>query len=206
MKRLIAIILLAPALASAGNLDCPPFTVCYGTLTIDDNGEGSLGGAYWRALGPGYVTTGRSGAVGGVGQGSPYSSGTNGAIQMDDHSDGTLILSAYGIDAPPGVATAFMDAESGEPITHAGAYLGSFDLTSSISGCNSSGCTKAGFGGSGTGVIYVANVPDQPDIFYITGGKFTFMRAPEPSTASLLLIGFAGLALLARRRRPEHET
>lgn len=48
MKRLIALILLAPALASAGTLDCPPFTVCYGTLTIDDNGEGSLGGAYWR--------------------------------------------------------------------------------------------------------------------------------------------------------------
>jgi hypothetical protein len=46
--------------------------------------------------------------------------------------------------------------------------------------------------------------PGGPPAFYrFTGGTFTTgVATPEPSTASLLLIGFGGLAILWRRRRP----
>src|SRR5262249_6545587 len=96
-------------------------------------------------------------------------------------------------------------------ITHAGTYVAEFLFLGSFNGqpasvsdfCSASTpCTDWQFLGGGTGVIYVSDWPNQPNTFYLTGGNFTFRSLlPEPSTASLLLLGFAGLLYLGRRRR-----
>lgn len=54
----------------------------------------------------------------------------------------------------------------------------------------------------GTGTVAYNTVPDPnlPGMFKVTEATFTF-TAPEPSIPSLLLLCFAGLAVLSRRRR-----
>jgi len=103
-----------------------------------------------------------------------------------------------------------MNAGTAKPITHPGTYSASFNLLSQFVGqplapdevhCTfETPCTYWNFFGAGTGVLYVADYPGQPNSFMITGGKFTF-RAPEPSTAALLLLGVGGLAVLGLRRK-----
>jgi len=232
MKRLIALILLAPVVANATNHVCPPGDSCVlppitsGTMTLTDefaNPENGTGSAYWTASGPGYTTSGGSGGVqgmaGGVGS-IPIPYGSGGAISMADGSDqGSLGMSLtingvpwnYNPDlsGPGGNAGAFMNAGTAKPITHAGTYSASFNLLSQFLGqpvafadvhCTAeTPCTYWNFFGACTDVLYVADYPGQPNSFMITGGKFTF-RAPEPSTAALLLLGVAGLAVLGWRR------
>jgi PEP-CTERM motif len=230
MKRLIALLLLEPIVANAADYTCsyvctlPDLTS--GTLTLSDGeyAPTGSGNAQWTASGPGYETGGGSGSVQGMGSQSyiPYGSGAG--TYLGDNSDGYLSMSLtingmpWGLPNEPelGNAGAFLSADTDGLITHAGTYLASFDGQFQFFGqpappgwnpygsCTlSDPCATWHFNGGGTGVLYVSDYPGEPGYYEITGGTFAF-STPEPSTASLLLIGFgfAGLTVLARRRRP----
>src|SRR6516225_3787508 len=71
MTRLIALLLLAPVLASAQGLTCTPFpgqkcgvllSITTGTMSLTNNG-GDPGGAAWSASGPGFTTEGVSAGI-----------------------------------------------------------------------------------------------------------------------------------------------
>jgi hypothetical protein len=228
MKRLIALILIAPSLASAQGLICHPFpgqrcgpqlTITSGTLTLTENG-GLPGVADWGASGSGFTTAGGSGSISKMGSSYPipYSVGTWSSYSLDN-ADTTLSmgLDVHGVSyfydpESQTFAGAVFQFEAPGPITHLGTYTALFSFESNLNGqpsnsftniCTdpSNPCTNWPVNGSGTGVIYVSDDPSVADYFDVTGGTFTF-RAPEPSTASLLLLGFAGIAVLWRRRKP----
>ena len=97
MKHIIALLLLAPVVASAANYECQPLTTCTlppltsGTLSVGPNGAAGQGNARWSASGPGYSTSGGSGALQGVGQGWPLPPGA-GTIYLGDDLDGYLSM------------------------------------------------------------------------------------------------------------------
>ena len=64
-------------------------------------------------------------------------------------------------------------------------------------------CTLFEYQGTGRGVFSAVPSSMCPGTtcFYVGGATFTFV--PEPSTTSLLLLGFAGLAVMGRSRRPD---
>ena len=224
MTRLIALLLLAPVLASAQGLTCTPFpgqkcgvllSITTGTMSLTNNG-GDPGGAAWSASGPGFTTEGVSAGISNVGFSYffPYSAGGWGSDSFDN-SDSSLTMGltvngvSYGyFPQSQTSAGAEFTFESSGAITHPGTYPASFGFSSGLNGqpvvtgnCYpSTPCTKWAVNGSGTGVIYVSDDPGVPGYFVVTGGSSTF-RAPEPSTTSLLLVGVAGLVVLGRRRR-----
>jgi hypothetical protein len=100
------------------------------------------------------------------------------------------------------------------PITGAGIYSTPFSFGANFFGVPaalvsvSSQClqsTSWNISGGGTAQVDVVREPEVvgPDLFYIDKASFAF-KAPEPSTASLLLLGIAGLAILNRRRVSSH--
>jgi len=112
-------------------------------------------------------------------------------------------------EAGPGNFVAAADVST-ISITHPGIYhgLGSFEghfvgVPASVETCPTEGCTGWAFFSRGTVLVDVIDAGDAGLV--VDRATWTF-KAPEPSTASLLLIGFAGLALLACRRRPDHQT
>ena len=232
MKRLIALLLLAPVLASAQGLQCTPFpgqkcgvllSITTGTMSLTNNG-GDPGGAAWSASGPGFTTDGGSAGIVNVGLSYPipYSVGGWSSDSLDNSdSSFNMGLTVNGVSygyvpqSQTFASAEFTFETSGpRPITHPGTYSASFDFSSNLNGqlssvtgnCTdpSNPCTNWPVDGSGTGVIYVSDYPGVPGDFYVTGGSFTFgaFGTPEPSTASLLFLGFAGLVVLGRRRRP----
>jgi hypothetical protein len=229
MKRLIALLLLAPVVANAQCPSDPPVQFCEplppltsGTMSVttDTSDFGPYGVATWGAGGPNYATGGGTGLVENAGLAWPIPYGGGAGMSFFDSPDNTLSMGlaingvpwGYGEPEGDGFAVADFGAGTLAPITHAGTYLATFDFDATFSGQPNAGatvicdattpCTAWTFSGSGTGVIDVSDYPGQPDTFYVTGGTFTFI-APEPSTASLLLIGFgfAGLAVLGRRKK-----
>jgi len=222
MLGLLIVLLLWPVVASA---TCPVGQTCIlpsltsGTMTVTDNGSPL---AEWTASGfgqipfggnpAGFTDAGESGLVE-VGLGFPRPYGTYALIETGDF--GGVLSMDLTIEGIPwyhpqgGTASAFLTAESLDPrILSAGTYEVFFVFNSFFTGSPDPNlsqcgpCTSWTWGGAGYGLITVADLPGQPDMFYVTGGTFTFqeVRAPEPSTVSLLLIAFAGLAVLARRR------
>src|SRR5580700_1330190 len=201
MKRLIALLLLAPVVANATDYTCAPNAVCTlppltsGTMTVtaDTSVIGGLGTAFWSASGPGYTASGGSGSVNRIGLEWPIPPGGGGFSSFDD-SDTTAFVGlaingvgwAYGFpQGRAGGAAWGLDVGVAGPITHAGTYLASFDVSANFNGSDSPSfnpngvcsfdfpCSDWLFGGSGTGVIDVSDYPGQPDTFYITGGTFT---------------------------------
>jgi hypothetical protein len=131
--------ILAPVVASAATLECPPFSLCdlppptSGGFGFNDNG-GAPGKGGWSASGPGYMTSGGGSFDSGGGHCVPYSLREDGAIYMGDDTGNTLNMTLtingveWGIPEGIGSASAFMNAGTVSPITHAGTYLASFDL------------------------------------------------------------------------------
>lgn len=60
-------------------------------------------------------------------------------------------------------------------------------------------CSMLLFSGGGSVALDVVPFPNHPGVLEIEQATFTFKPVPEPSTAALLLLGFAGLAILGRR-------
>src|SRR5262249_7761864 len=102
------------------------------------------------------------------------------------------------------------------PPGSAGITIGIQSLTSGITHAGTYPVTAFSWGGSmlsystvwflsnagiGSGVIDVLPYPGVPNTFYVDQANITFGGLPEPSPASLLLIGLAGFAVLGRRRR-----
>ena len=107
------------------------------------------------------------------------------------------------------------------PVTGPGIYSGTFDFFASFTGAPASEfsahpgvacgfppsgitCTQLGFSGGGIGTFDMVGSgcgnPDGPFNCRVEGGIFTF-QTPEPSTTSLLLVAFAGLAIAGGRRK-----
>jgi len=95
-----------------------------------------------------------------------------------------------------------------------GTYSSTFDFSGEFIGvplsvfsanpgedCSKLMCTRLLFDGGGNVTLDAVPDPNFPGAVDISKVTFTF-KAPEPSTASLLLIALAGLAVLWRHRRP----
>jgi len=93
------------------------------------------------------------------------------------------------------------------PITGAGVFPAEISFHGSLDpdGCLIT-CNPLFVSGQGTGTMTFSfdQVVGNTDLFRMTSATFT-LSAPEPSTVPLFLIGFAGLGLLALRRRLKHE-
>lgn len=211
MKRLIALLILllaVPSLASA------QFLVTTGSGSVNPDG--------------GFVTfagvafSGSAGADNCTPCGNFFlSPGDDFSFRISNDIADTAHVDAVAGSPPlvvPNGASGLVQIDGGSsgPITGPGTYHGSFDFDASVTmaplsavlanptlGCDTSPplpCTLVDFSGSGTVTLDV--VPAGFDgLLEIENEKaiLTF-RTPEPSTATLLLLGFAGLALLGRRK------
>jgi PEP-CTERM motif len=219
LKRLIAVLLLAPGLASASGPTCPAGSSCQlfitsGTGTFDDTGGSfTVAGPGWTSsvLFPGHFTQFES----------PVESGSF-SLFWEDVSEGppgqlTMSFTLGGVPwtAPDagilggpghfGSATSFTVTN----ITHPGIYrAGSFGffgtfagVPASIGSCPPVGCTTWNFDSRGTALTVLLDVVAAQDGSLIADQATYIFSAPEPSTASLVLLGFAGLAGFRRYRR-----
>jgi hypothetical protein len=94
--------------------------------------------------------------------------------------------------------------ETGTTISGAGVYKAPFSIFAHLGPDSCIGITcPNGVTVTGTGLATMNIVPmgfSFPNLFQVAGTTVVF-GAPEPSTSSLLLLGFAGLAVLSCRRR-----
>jgi hypothetical protein len=219
LKRLIALLLLAPAMAGAQQT----FYVTNGssfTVTSADTStfEFSVGGNGFSAD---ILFTFGLGAANPLPY--PISSFPNGllAIGADTLPNGenlTMSLIVNGVpwtifDGLPvgpqrGVAFAGLNASGfpnspgtfSLPFSFSANYFGAPATESAPDGCDTpNACQQLLFKGSGAGLFTLG--PSQVDSNQLGINKATFtFKAPEPSTTALLLIGLAGIAVLACRR------
>jgi len=221
LRSLTALLLLAPALATAGVPTCPAGKACRlfvtsGTMTFDPGGGSfTVSGTGWTSSGhfPGPFDqfTSANPILGGSWSffWEDVSEGPPGELTMA-FTLGGVPWTAPGADTlegPGGYGAALdVDPRSLTNITHPGIYRGFGSLEGFFVGvpasagtCPPVGCTGWVFDTRGTVLVDVMETGDGSSLF-VDQATWTF-KAPEPSTASLLLLGFAGLALLARRRR-----
>ena len=232
MKRLIALFLLWPALASAGFQCQPPgcFLLTSGSLIapVNDVGAGSFSFADHDSSISGRTCFGM--CLGGPGVG-PFAGllepGSFPNLSFEVGSFGSLVMSgiAGGVSwdpQPPGPPPPFepgnaelvIQASGSRPITAAGTFSATFTLGASIIGQPSTAppaplgcgglppCQFVSWAGAGRVTYTVVpftneNVPPG-SAFQVTKVTYTLL---EPSTAALLLLGFAGVAVLGWRRR-----
>jgi hypothetical protein len=148
----------------------------------------------------------------------------------DDTSDGGLGFSSLSVRGVPwsvefagGGGFLLIDGSAG-PFPAPGTYSGKFTFSTTVVAAPASVvsgnpgaecapppegivCTELLFSGGGNLTLDVVpyHIPLTPPALEIAEATFIFKpsaSAPEPSTASLLLIGFAGLAVIGGRRRP----
>jgi len=227
MKRLIALILLLLAPVAASAQLCGPYQCQYaptftsGTVTFTSE-------AVWNFSTPSFyqttfTTTGFSvdvsdptglGIGHGIGHPIPSGGGFHYSLANSEHFPSDNLSMTLAIDnvlLPAAGADVLLEINGPTGgITHAGTYTALFDFEAIYFRCffcSGGAWFLEGPRGEASGVIDVVPYPGVPNTFYVDQATFTLHTndVPEPSTASLLLIGFAGLALLARRRRPEHE-
>jgi hypothetical protein len=208
MRRLLTLLLLWPALASATDPMCVD-TQCNFSITAGSAFVGD--GATFNVSGPGFTASGGWGTTG-----SPFPEGFSDIspgvpfnIQWGENCDGEFSMSVgwngggastgAGFNEPCGEGSF---ATSPISITGAGVYKAGFSLFGSVDG---DGCLPVACNESvlvqGTGIATMNIIPEGNGLFEVASTTVTF-GAPEPSTASLLLIAFTGLAVLGRRRRP----
>ena len=185
------------------------------TLTPDN--------ANFTAAGPDFSTAGgfdsRSFPPAPIGIDFPIAFGDSFEVLFDAGTAGALrsmSLTVGGVPwaIPPGPdggsAFVFVESQPSSPITGPGPYSAPFVFGAAFFGepigegngnCPMiSGCPLWVLAGHGTMELNVVPYPSgSPDTFEPVSATFTF-NAPEPSSTSLLLIGFAGLAVLSRRR------
>jgi hypothetical protein len=212
MKRLIALLLFAPVLASATGND--PFTgeITSGSMTF--GGTSALGGASFSGSGQDFIANGTmiwsgENAPGPIGASNIIPFGSVAEFKFGTGGGDTgMSLSVDGVggcstDSAVAGAAASFDGFTAAPITHAGTYSGplTFDAHLFPNSTPFPPACALGISGDGTMLLQVAKYPNPAiNAFYPVSATVTF-GAPEPSTGSLLLIGFAGVAVLGRRRR-----
>lgn len=225
IKRLVALLLVAPALASANT----ELFVTTGSMTLTPVDDFST----FAAAGNGFSASGTfdwidpvTNPIGPMSGNSPFPPGPY-RLTFLDTLDETLsmVLTVNGVPweapVPPGgggppagegsASAGFTTSEI--EITHPGTYSTSFLFSGTLLGlpvasinqgfnCSSMPCR--GWDIFGGGMVTLDAVPDLsiPGSLDISQATFTF-KAPEPATTSLLLIGFGfgGLAALGRRHR-----
>lgn len=176
--------------ASAGNSQIPPgFAIADGQGGVAFN-LGSIRGA---ASSPGNIISGGPGPIFvHVGAGGSDTS----IVYQPDYPSGPEYPNLV-FDTP----CCFVLFTGTVNVTHAGTFQAPFEAEGEFA-CNpcADGSLDFLFEGSGT---FTSRWVGSPSLsFTETGAICRFGGVPEPSTASLLLIGFAGLAVLGRRRRP----
>jgi hypothetical protein len=87
------------------------------------------------------------------------------------------------------------------PFDFQGAFKGAPEPFPAGLGCDMLNCQTLNFRGGGVVTIEVVGPLFGTDFFQVESETFTFLNAPEPSTASLLLVALAGLAVMGRRVR-----
>ena len=208
MKRLITLILLAPALASAA---CLPTQVCVATsgtavvnfeFPFDFAGKGfSASGAltnFGNFDSPFTVTF--------LERGSFYDASISGTtVDLLTQFELTVNGVPWGIPAGGGASvnfptTLYVNGASliTQPFGFEGSFTGAPEPFAPGLGCDVLNCETLNFRGVGI-VTYDVGGASSPTIFGVQQETFTF-TAPEPSIASLLSIAFAGLAVMGRRR------
>jgi hypothetical protein len=217
MKRLIALMLVIPAIASAQQV--------FGTFEIT---SGSFNGqtGVLTLTGPNFSAFGTSSELGPIGSdffGVPWSAtgrlGTG--FQWSDGSDGsplTINVEAGGLgwSIPAGPANGSSEiqfAANPNLIMHGpGTYTDSFTFGGAIygipsnevaspMGCtNVSPCSEVYFNGGGTVSMTFVPYPYTPTAVMLTQVIYTF-TAPEASTLSLFVIALGGLGVQTLRRR-----
>jgi len=217
MKRLIsllALLLLWPAFASANN----ELFITSGSMTLVPDEADFL------ASGAGFSTSGTISFLGAgpIGPGNFYDPQHSAVVFVSGDEPGGelgMALTVGGVpwDIPLGAPSGFahvMSTAGPISITHAGTYSAQFVFNGifdglpaaligpdpSMASCSPpTPCTDWQLQGHGTMVLDVLPNPQVPNTFYADRATFSF--APEPSTTSLLLLGFAGLAVMGRRRK-----
>ena len=219
MKHLIALLLLAPALASAA---CLPTQVCVatsGTAVVNFEFPFDFAGKGFSASGEltNFGNFDSPFTVTFLERGSFYDASISGTtVDLLTQFELTVNGVPWGIPAGGGASvnfptTLYVNGASliTQPFGFEGSFTGAPEPFAPGLGCDVLKCETLNFSGGGivTFGLYQYS-PDTPDFWVLGSETFTVLsrRVPEPSTASLLLLGFAGCALLARRRRPEHET
>jgi hypothetical protein len=190
---------------------------------IDPSG---LGAAY-SAAGPGFST---SGVIDYSGFplnpiDSPFAPGKLGELIFEGDTGNPNLdmfsLTVHGVpwSYPMGTATdgeaiaSFQTNSSNLVVSGPGTFLSTFTFFGSLVGapesvvsanptwgCAQIGCTSIFMEGGGTVTFDVVAAPNIPGALEISKATFNF-NAPEPSSASLLLIALAGLAVLGRGGR-----
>ncbi len=207
-------LLLLPALAGADQA-CPPMETCFNVTggsmvvnvaqgTFDIAGNGFSATAHF---GPGEMVPSMISSFVSLPQG-PHQVGAAFFSQEDLVTNLTIDGVAWTIGGD-----GWSDAHVYQmvDITGPGTYAGDFSFvmryngwpTTNVEGTCPTACQLLRFSGQGTyklDVVYGSAFGAQPGS--LQGYDQLTFNAPEPSTASLLLIGFAGLAVLCRRRRP----
>ncbi len=216
MKRVIALFLLAPALA------CAQLHIISGsqfTITSESSGFG------FNFNGNGFSGRVDFGFVIGAGNPLQFPIPPDGFIFGEDSAPGpegdvfAISLSVNGVpwaytdgstNPDNGSASAQVSAccfpnypgTFSRPFSFEAAYLGapaSEFFPSLCFGSSPSPCQELAITGSGTGIFTVVRSDAFPGEVQISNATFSF-GAPEPATGSLLLLGFAGLAVCACRR------
>jgi PEP-CTERM motif len=210
---LLTLLLLWPAFASAA---CSPTQVCVATSgTADVSFEFPFNFA-----GKGFSASGELTEYGNLGN-SPF---TVAFLQIGSTYDASIagitgggLLTQFeltvngvpwGIPAG-GDASVFFSAvlpvtgSSGvtQPFSFEGSFTGAPEPFAPGLGCDVLNCKTLNFAGGG--IVFFGLTPHEggPPSMELAQETFNFGVVPEPSTASLLLLGFAGLAILGWRRR-----
>ena len=218
LNSLIALLLLWPVSAAPQCPGEPPCSFSYQATSGSAFADG--GGNSFAGTGPGLTF---SGSITNISQAAFEFAGvitpehTIQLLQGGDTSEPNLSLTVNGLipevgfGVPPDGAADATFFHGGK-VTQTGpdTFISPFEFEAGLTTCTDvsvPGCFVNAYV-SGHGIVTYTTVPAPDTIlpggFEVTQEVFKFVR--EPSTVLLLLTGLAGIALLARRRRPEHET
>lgn len=219
LTTLLLVLLAGAPLASAQQM----FNATSGSM-IDPS---DLGASY-AVAGPGFSTSGVIDYTGFPSNpiDSPFTPGSLGELIFEGDTQNPNLdmfsLTVHGVpwSYPMGTATdgealaSFQTNSSNLLVSGPGTYSSTFTFFGSLVGapesvvsanptlgCAQIGCTSISMQGGGIVTFDVVAVPNIPGSLEISKATFTF-NAPEPSTASLLVIALAGLAVLGRGGNP----
>jgi hypothetical protein len=209
MKRLIALLLLAPAVASAyQTLNITSGSIFFpGTCCLITQPGGTFSHVTFSFSGNGFTGTGGWTIVNAAAE-NPLISGLHvgsnvvGSVGFSEETLG-VDLRINGVPYDPGpFGDSVAVLNSVVSINGPGLYTGpfNFDLAfHEFENCPPGTCTTLVVVGQGTYKLDVVQSPDDPASFQGIQDILTF-NAPEPSTLLLSLLGVGGLVIANRRR------